>query len=304
MSSPWSASAPAKPAATPENPRHTLPKPTKPASPDKESPLTQPAIFVSHGAPTLPLDDVAARTFLSGLGTRIDAAHGRPSAILVASAHWETARPEISAPLANATIHDFQGFPRALYDIRYPAPPAPDIAAASISLLTTAGIRAAIDLERGLDHGAWVPLMLMYPDADIPVSQLSVQTHLGPEHHWRVGQALAMMREQGVLILGSGAFTHNLMELRSPRPTEEPDWVADFAAWTDAALRDGRTDDLLAYRRLAPHGARNHPTEEHLLPLFVAMGAGGGKATHLHKSVTHGVLRMDVYGFAAEIRAS
>ena len=266
--------------------------------------MTQPAIFVSHGSPTLPLDDVAARSFLSGLGARIDAAHGRPSAILVASAHWETAAPEVSAPAANATIHDFSGFPPALYAMRYPAPPAPDVASAAVSLLGRAGLRATIDLERGLDHGAWVPLILMYPDADIPVAQLSVQTHLGPEHHLKLGQALAMLREEGVLVLGSGAYTHNLMELRGLRQqgvADEPDWVRDFADWGRAALVEGRTDDLLGYRRLAPHGARNHPTEEHLVPLFVAMGAGGGgPARHLHSSVTHAVLRMDVFGYGAE----
>jgi len=262
--------------------------------------MTHPAIFVSHGAPTLPLDDVPARSFLAKLGARIDAAYGRPSAILVASAHWETATPEISAPAAHETIHDFSGFPQALYNIRYPAPPAPDVATATVSLLRDAAIRATIDIERGLDHGAWVPLMLMYPAADIPVAQLAIQTRLGPDHHLHLGQALAKLRDEGVLILGSGGFTHNLTELRGPSPASEPDWVSSFATWTDAALREGRTDDLLAYRRLAPSGARNHPTEEHLLPLFVAMGAGGGKAAHLHASVTHAVLRMDVYGFAAE----
>jgi 4,5-DOPA dioxygenase extradiol len=267
--------------------------------------MTQPAIFVSHGAPTLPLDDVAARHFLQALGKRIDAAFGRPSAILVASAHWETAAPELSAPVANETIHDFRGFPEALYTMRYPAPPAPDIAAAAASLLRAAGVRAAIDLERGLDHGAWVPLMLMYPDADIPVAQLSVQTHLGPQHHLRLGRALASLREEGVLVLGSGAYTHNLMELRGFRgrpPEAEPDWVRGFADWAAAALEAGRVDDLLAYRA-ARDGARNHPTEEHILPLFVAMGAGGSAAQHLHASVTHAVLRMDVFGWGTEAMA-
>ena len=266
--------------------------------------MKQPAIFLSHGAPTLPLDDVAARDFLAALGARIDASYGRPSAILIASAHWETESPEVSAPAANATIHDFRGFPSALYDILYPAPPAPDIATATTSLLRSAGIRATIDLERGLEHGAWVPLMLMYPQADIPVAQLSIQTHLGPEHHLRLGQALESLRDEGVLVLGSGAFTHNLMELRGFHgrpPGFEPDWVSNFATWTDAALRAGRIDDLLAYRTLNPTGARTQPTEEHLLPLFVAMGAGGGGAAeHLHASVTHAVLRMDVYGYGTQ----
>jgi len=263
--------------------------------------MTLPAIFLSHGAPTLPLDDVAARTFLTDLGRRIDAACGRPRAILVASAHWETASPEVSAPEVNDTIHDFHGFPRALYEMRYPAPGAPALAARTTDLLHAAGLPATIDLDRGLDHGAWVPLLLMYPAADIPVAQVSVQTHLGPEHHYRLGQALAPLRDEGVLVIGSGAYTHNLMELRGLRQqgiTQEPGWVTSFANWTDRALLEGRVDDLLAYRRLAPNGARNHPTEEHLLPLFVAMGAGGARdAQHLHASTTHAALRMDVYGF-------
>lgn len=269
--------------------------------------MSLPAIFLSHGAPTLPLDDVAARAFLTDLGRRIDAACGRPRAILVASAHWETASPEVSAPDVNETIHDFHGFPRALYDMRYPAQGAPALAARTTDLLHAAGLPAAIDPDRGLDHGAWVPLLLMYPEADIPVAQVSVQTHLGPAHHYRLGQALAALRDEGVLVLGSGAYTHNLMELRGLRQqgiTQEPDWVTSFADWTDRALLEGRVDDLLAYRRLAPNGARNHPTEEHLLPLFVAMGAGGATgARHLHASTTHAALRMDVYGFGAEALA-
>lgn len=268
----------------------------------------QPAIFVSHGAPTLPLDDVAARHALAGLGPRIDAAFGRPRAILVASAHWETASPEVSAPEVNDTIHDFSGFPRALYEMRYPAPGAPALAGRTADLLHAAGLPAAIDGERGLDHGAWVPLLLMYPDADIPVAQVSVQTHLGPAHHLRLGQALAPLRAEGVLVLGSGAYTHNLMELRGLRQqgvTEEPGWVRGFADWATGALLEGRAEDLLAYRRLSPDGARNHPTEEHLLPLFVAMGAGGGGAArHLHASTTHAALRMDIFGFGAEALAA
>jgi 4,5-DOPA dioxygenase extradiol len=265
--------------------------------------MTLPAIFLSHGAPTLPLDDVAARAFLADLGRRIDAAFGRPRVILVASAHWETASPEVSAPAVNDTIHDFHGFPPALYAMRYPAPGAPALAARTTDLLHAAGLPAAIDPDRGLDHGAWVPLLLMYPDADIPVAQVSVQTHLGPAHHLRLGHALAPLRDEGVLVVGSGAYTHNLMELRGLRQqgiTQEPAWVTSFADWAHAALLEGRVDDLLAYRRLAPSGARNHPTEEHLLPLFVAMGAGGAQEVrHLHASTTHAALRMDVYGFGA-----
>lgn len=255
-----------------------------------------PALFLSHGAPTLVLQDVPARAFLAGLGEAL----GRPTAILVISAHWETERPTLNAVARNATIHDFHGFPRALYEMAYPAPGDAALAGRVAGLLREAGFDAALDTARGLDHGAWVPLALMYPQADIPVLQLSVQTPMGPGHHMALGQALRRLRGEGVLLLGSGSFTHDLGSFRGQAlDAPEPDWVAAFACWMDQALVEGRAEDLLAYRRLAPHAARNHPTEEHLLPLFTALGAGapGGKAERLHRSATFGILRMDAYAF-------
>lgn len=256
-----------------------------------------PSIFLSHGSPTLPLTDAPARTFLRGLGATLP----RPKAILVASAHWETAAPAVSAVAVNETIHDFRGFPDELYAMRYNPPGAPDIAEAVAGLLQQAGLTCGIDRRRGLDHGAWVPLLLMYPQADIPVLQLSIQTHLGPAHHLRVGRALASLREQGVLIIGSGSFTHDLSEFRGHALNDPaPSWVNSFADWFDDALSENRLDDLIAYRRLAPFATKNHPSEEHLLPLYVALGAGGegAQATRLHASATFSVLRMDVYAFA------
>lgn len=199
----------------------------------------------------------------------------------------------------NETIHDFRGFPAALYAMRYPAPGDAALAGRIADLLRTAGLEARIDRERGLDHGAWVPLILGWPDADVPVLQLSVQTELGPEHHLRVGAALRPLTDEGVLIVASGSFTHDLSSWRLGK--EEPEWVSGFAEWMDQALVAGRTDDLLAYRSKAPFAARNHPTEEHLLPLFVALGAAGASATaeRIHSSVEHGVLRMDAYRFGA-----
>jgi len=171
---------------------------------------TMPSLFLSHGAPTLPLTDTPARDFLKALAGRIE----RPRAILVISAHWETAVPTVNAIDSNKTIHDFGGFPRALYDLRYPAPGSPTVGARVADLLRAGGFDCNIDRRRGLDHGAWVPLLLMYPQADIPVLQLSVQPHLGPEHHLRVGRALAPLRREGILIVGSGGFTHDLAEFR------------------------------------------------------------------------------------------
>ena len=257
-----------------------------------------PSLFLSHGSPTLPLTETAAREFLQGLAAKLE----RPGAILVASAHWETERPTVNAVERNDTIHDFRGFPPLLYDIRYPAPGAPDLALRVSELLGHAGLASDIDRTRGLDHGAWIPLLLMYPDADIPVLQVSIQSHLGPLHHLRLGRALAPLRQEGVLIIGSGSFTHDLSEFRGREMNAPaPAWVTEFADWFDLALTKGRMDDLLAYRECAPFATKNHPTEEHLLPMFVALGAAGEnvRAERLHASVTYGVLRMDVYGFLA-----
>jgi len=262
------------------------------------TPSLLPSLFLSHGAPTLPLTDTPARTFLQQLGGTL----ARPKAILVISAHWETAVPTVNVVDRNETIHDFGGFPRALYNLRYPAPGSPPVAARVADLLRAADLECNTDRKRGLDHGAWVPLLLMYPQADIPVLQLSVQPHLGPEHHLRVGRALAALRQEGVLIIGSGSFTHDLSEFRGHDPNDPaPAWVNDFADWVDTALTSGRTADLLDYRRQAPFAAKNHPTEEHLLPLYAALGAAGEHATagRLHASSTYSVLRMDVYAFQA-----
>lgn len=259
-----------------------------------------PTLFVSHGAPTLPLTDAPARRFLETLG---DALPYRPRAVLAVSAHWETTVPTVNAVARNDTIHDFFGFPEALYAIRYPAAGSPSLADEVAGLLTEAGFACDLDRTRGLDHGAWVPLRLMFPDGDVPVVQLSVQTPLGPAHHVALGRALDRLAGEGVLVLGSGSFTHDLSEFRAYRDAlaaPEPEWVSAFANWFGARLEHGAVGDLVDYRRRAPFGAKNHPTEEHLLPLFVALGAAGGaapRAERLHRSVTHGVLRMDVYAF-------
>jgi len=256
-----------------------------------------PALFVSHGAPTLILDDTPARAFLARVGGEL----GRPSAIVVVSAHYEATGVRVDRSARPRTIHDFRGFPPALYEMRYPAPGDPALADEVVGLVRAAGLDAEADEDWGLDHGAWVPLMLMYPDADIPVVAVSVDPDAGPEHHRRLGAALAPLRERGVLILCSGSFTHNLYEI--PRPfrqidTPAPDWVREFADWASAAIVEGREAELLDYRRIAPHGARNHPTEEHFLPLFAALGAGGGGAgRRMHDSTTFAVLRMDAYAF-------
>lgn len=259
--------------------------------------MTLPSVFVSHGAPNLILQDAPARAFLESLGTRLP----RPRAIITVTAHWETPEPQAGAAAHPATIHDFGRFDDRLFQIQYPAPGDPALAARATSLLAEAGLASTTDAVRGLDHGVWVPLLLMYPGADIPVVPFSVQPSRGPEHHVQVGRALAPLREDGVLVIGSGSFTHDLSRFRGRTLADDmPGDVTAFADWFDSALLQNRTADLLAYRARAPHAEQNHPTEEHLLPLYVALGAAGpdARAEHLHESATYGVLRMDAYAFA------
>ncbi|NQW12400.1 MAG: dioxygenase [Alphaproteobacteria bacterium] len=258
---------------------------------------TFPALFVSHGAPTLILDDVPARDFLGRVGGEL----GRPRAIVVVSAHYAAQTVKVTAHDAPPTIHDFRGFPEALYRMTYPAPGAPDLAADIVARVSAAGLPAALDTDWGFDHGTWVPLMLMYPEADIPVVAVSVNPDGDPATHARLGEALAPLRAEGVLVVASGSFTHNLFEIPRPRRLtggDTPAWVTEFAAWLSETIVDGRAEDMLDYRARAPHAERNHPTDEHLLPLFAAWGAGGrGAGRRLHSSNTLGVLQMDAYAF-------
>ncbi len=167
------------------------------------------------------------------------------------------------------------------------------------TLLGAAKIPAGLDTRRGLDHGAWVPLMLMYPDADIPVVQVAVLEGAGAAGHIALGRALAPLRAEGVLVMGSGGFVHNLREVDLHRPdAQEPDWVRAFSDWMHAALKNRNDDDLAQYRARAPHARRAQPTEDHFMPLFMAYGAGGPQTERLHASTTFGTLRMDAYAFA------
>lgn len=257
-----------------------------------------PTLFISHGSPMLALRDSPARQFLAQLGPALP----RPKAILVASAHWETLHdPAVSLAAHPETIHDFGGFPRELFAIEYPAPGAPDVAERAAGLLASAGFAVQRSASRGLDHGAWVPLRLMFPDADIPVFQVSIVHGGSPATHERLGAALSSLREQGVLVIGSGSLTHNLHEFRG-QPVDAPaeQWVRDFGDWMHEAVTGGNRDALLNYRTLAPHAVRNHPTDEHLMPLYVALGAGEsqGHAERIHTSHEHSVLAMDVYRFS------
>jgi 4,5-DOPA dioxygenase extradiol len=255
-----------------------------------------PAIFISHGAPDLPLRPSATRDFLIQLGRQLE----RPQAIVVISAHWNTTQPLVSAAIQPETIHDFGGFPAELYRLQYPAPGAPQLAARIDDLLRESGFESEVVTNRGLDHGAWEPLMLMYPDADIPVLQLSIQPHQDPAYHLRLGASIESLRSAGVLILASGTTTHNLWELGGYRDEDPPPvWVADFADWLEQKVIAEDRAALIDYQRQAPYAKRNHPTPEHLLPLFVAIGAGGesAKVTQLHSGYSYGILNMSAFSF-------
>lgn len=258
---------------------------------------TMPSLFISHGAPTLALDPGRTGQAL----TRLAAELPRPRAIVIASAHWPSAEPTVGTAAQPETIHDFGGFPDALYALRYPAAGATDLAPVVAGLLGEAGMAPRIDTGRGLDHGAWVPLRLMYPQADIPVLPLSIQPHRDPAHHLALGRALAPLRDQDVLVIGSGNLTHNLRDALGRTHGDELDYVAPFADWVAQRLTEGDIDALLDYRRQAPHAVRAHPTDEHLLPLFVALGAAGehASATRIDAGVDLGALAMDIYRFEA-----
>ena len=255
----------------------------------------QPAIFVSHGSPTLPLERGPAVDFLKGLGGQL----GRPEAILIASAHWETNLPMLTGSDKPETIHDFYNFPEPLYRLRYPAPGAPDVAKRAQGLLKDAGFTAAIDGCRGLDHGAWSPLLYMYPQADIPVVQISVQPELGPQHHVNLGRAVRPLQDDNVLIIGSGHLTHNLRDWSRGQGAPAP-YAREFQAWVFEKLKEKDVESLVDYRSRSQHGVRAHPTDEHFLPLFFALGAAAEKAKpqRVYDAIDSGVLAMDAYVFA------
>lgn len=251
-----------------------------------------PVLFLSHGSPMHALHAGAAGEAWSALAAKLP----RPRAILIASAHWETDVPELTGAARPETIHDFYGFPQPLYQIRYPAPGAPEVAARAQALLEKAGFTAAVDAHRGLDHGAWSPLLHMYPDAAIPVVQISVQTALGPRHHVALGRVLAPLSDEGILIIGSGHMTHNLRDRRADAAQPLP-YAVEFQAWVDARIRARNLDALAEYRTQSPHGTRAHPTDEHFLPLFVALGAAGPayQAERVYDEIETGALAMDAY---------
>ena len=253
--------------------------------------MTMPTIFVSHGSPMLILEDRPARAFLASLGQLLP----RPKAIVAVSAHWDTDVPAVSTARKPDTIHDFYGFPEPLYALRYDAPGAPKLAE-RVAKLTG----AAHDPHRWLDHGAWVPAKLAWPEADIPIFQLSVQPDQSPAHHIALGRKLSSLREEGVLVMGSGSATHNLRALVRGGGESEPEpWAQAFDDWLAETVEKGDEAALADYRTRAPNAREAHPTDEHFLPIHVAYGAAGvgahGRA--LHRSFSLGNLSMASYAF-------
>jgi 4,5-DOPA dioxygenase extradiol len=260
--------------------------------------MTLPTLFLSHGSPMLAIEDSPARVFLESFGKSL----GKPRAIVIASAHFETGRPSVTGDERPAMIYDFRGFPEALYRIVYSAPGDPVAAVKVAGLLEAAGFASAVVKDRGFDHGTWVPLSLLYPAADIPVIQLSVQPQNDAAHHVAVGRALASLRNEGILVIGSGTASHNLHEFfrgRYAADAPTPSWVSAFDDWVHEKAEAGAVDDLIHYRERAPFARENHPTEEHFLPFHVALGAAGdgAKGKRVHASHDHGVLTMDAYTF-------
>eukprot|EP01018_Ginkgo_biloba_P039173 Gb_28946 [translate_table: standard] len=252
--------------------------------------------FISHGSPMLAVDDIPAKHFLENWSKIVPQ---KPKAILIISGHWETSEPAVNVVSRNSSIYDYYGFPSELYQLQYDAPGAPDLAKRVKELLLTSGFKTVEeDPRRGLDHGAWMPLSLMYPDADIPVCQLSIQTNKTGDHHYRMGLALAPLKSEGILIIGSGSATHNLMALRSSTALP-PSRALAFDNWLTESLINGRYDEVNNFQEKAPYAIQAHPHPDHFYPLNVALGAAGEGATAelIHTSWSRDTLSYSSYVF-------
>jgi 4,5-DOPA dioxygenase extradiol len=255
-----------------------------------------PSLFISHGAPTFAIEPGIAGPKLAALGRALP----RPRAVLVVSPHWMSPSPRVGFTACPKTIHDFGGFDPALYEITYPVDGHPALAQRALEVLGAAGWAPQPDERRGLDHGAWVPLRHLYPEADVPAFQVSLPARLDGDSAWAFGAALAPLADEGVLIVGSGSLTHNLAEFRAGAGHDEP-YATEFAAWVRDAVVQGDSARLRQTLALAPHAKRAHPSTEHFWPLLVAAGAAAAAlpATVIDGGITHGVLSMDSFLFGA-----
>lgn len=254
-----------------------------------------PVLFISHGAPLFALERGETGPALTRWGERL-ADENSLRGVVIMSPHWMARGPAVMTSATPQTWHDFGGFPQPLYELQYPAPGNPALAQEVLGLLAAAGIAAQGDASRPLDHGAWVPLMHLFPKANVPVVQVALPVRWGPSEVLAMGKALRSLRESGVLVVGSGSMTHNLSEFfgseREPAP-----YVVAFSRWVEEALVRGDVPALLDYRAQAPHASRAHPSDDHFLPLFFALGAAGEDARpdYLSREVMHSMLAMDAF---------
>jgi len=270
---------------------------------------TLPALFLSHGSPMIAIEPGRTGPFLQRLGAAIDATFGRPQAILAVSAHSTAREPVLLAGARHEAVHDFGGFPDALYRERYDVPGAPDLAGTVQDMLVDARLPVHRLAQGGLDHGIWTMLKYLYPQADVPVLPLAWVPSPAPERQFALGEALAALSRQGVLVLGTGSITHNLRRIfGSARPSVDATELiesASFRQWMHERSTALDWDALFDYRARAPYAVDMHPTDEHLLPWFVAAGAGGRDVAprRLFDDVTYGCLGMDAYAFGPQAAA-
>ncbi|MFW1816294.1 dioxygenase [Acinetobacter guillouiae] len=253
---------------------------------------TLPGLFISHGSPMLALDPEQVGPALHRLGLNLP----KPQAIVVMSAHWESEALEVNTGVRPETWHDFRGFPQALYEIRYPAPGNPELAEEILHLLAEAHLPAHANSTRPRDHGVWMPLLHMYPEADIPVIEISLPMNMHADQIYQIGQALAPLREKQILLIGSGSITHNLRELSwNDKDENVPEWASTFRNYVVSKLNHSNYDAVLEWDSI-PYLQKNHPTLEHFAPLFFAMGTGH-RFSIVHSSFSMGALGMDIYRF-------
>lgn len=259
-----------------------------------------PVLFVSHGSPMFALEAGETGPALTRWGQALRQRHPGLRGVVILSPHWMAHGVEVMAHAQPPTWHDFGGFPPALYRLQYPAPGAPVLAQQVQARLAQAGIAATLNPERPLDHGAWVPLMHLLPQADVPVVQLALPVDADARAVYVLGQALQDLRSQGVLLVGSGSMTHNLREFFGGE-RQAASYVVEFSRWVEQQVQAGAIDALLDWQQQAPHALRAHPTDEHFLPLYFALGAGAGSTPHyLSREVMYGMLAMDAFALQDE----
>ena len=255
-----------------------------------------PALFVSHGSPMFALEAGQTGPALRQFGTALRAQFPQLRGVVIMSPHWMSPFAEVMSNPHPQTWHDFGGFPPELYQLQYPAHGDPALADEVAELLNAQGFGARLNPQRPMDHGAWVPLMHLFPEADLPIVEVALPQTADARDVYAMGQALQSLRDQGVLIIGSGSMTHNLREFFGGGQAPA-DYVIEFSRWIEQRVQAADIEALLNWREQAPHALRAHPTDEHFLTLYFALGAGGhnAKAEYLSREVMYGMLAMDAF---------